>query len=69
MSKKLSIIVIIIMAIAAVWFYKNKSGQEVSAPTPAPAANSAEVVKEVESIDLGDVDSEFEQIDKDLDTL
>lgn len=66
MNKKLSILIIII-AVAAVWFYKNKSEKEILAP--APASNSSEIVKEAESIDVGDVDSEFKGIDKELDTL
>lgn len=64
MNKKISIIIIIVIAATAVWFYKSKSGNKALAP--APAANSSEVVKEVENIDVGNVDGGFEEIDKEL---
>lgn len=67
MNKKLSIIIIIVIAAAIVWFYKNKKSEEALAP--APAANLAEVVNEVESIDVGDVDKEFQGIDQELNGL
>ena len=61
--KKLSIIIIIIIAVVAIWFYK-KTGQE--ALVPSSASNTAEIINEVEGIDIGNTDSEFEEIDTDL---
>lgn len=65
--KKLNIIVILIIAVVAFWFYKNWSEKEMLAP--APAKNSAEVVNEVESINVGDIDTEFDEIDQELKEL
>lgn len=65
--KKFIIFVVIVVVAAAVWFYKNKKSDEILAP--APEANSAEVVKEVENIDIGNIDKEFEEIDQELNGL
>lgn len=68
--KKFIIFVVIVIAAAAVWFYENKTtsnDDEIFAP--APEANSAEVVKEVENIDIGTIDKEFEGIDQELNGL
>ncbi|MBI2064400.1 MAG: hypothetical protein HYT66_01685 [Candidatus Yanofskybacteria bacterium] len=66
--KKFILIIIIIIVAAAVWFYQKNSGSD-GALAPSPAGNSAEIVNEVENIDLGDTDSEFKEIDQDLNSL
>lgn len=73
MNKKALVIVIVIIVLVALglWWFR------ASAPAPAPApggqagAPAAEdsFVQEVDSLNLGDLDSEFQEIDQDLQTL
>jgi len=66
--KKLIIVIIVVIVAVAIWFYKKNTGLD-EALTPVPTSNSAEIINEVESIDLGDTDSEFKAIDQDLNSL
>lgn len=64
--KKLIIIIILVLIALAIWFYTSQIQEEVP---PVPLSDSTEELEEVESIDVGDIDKEFEGIDQELNGL
>jgi len=81
MSKALLIIIVIIAAIAGFWLWNlNKSEQDLLGPIPGdeglpqlPEVSSGDTTSQIQEdlnkIDLGDIDKQFENIDADLNSL
>lgn len=70
---KKSTVLVIILAVAVlafIFWWVSRAPQTVPTVTPtATATVQEETLQEVNELDLGDVDSEFQQIDQDLNTL
>lgn len=45
------------------------ASQEGAKPKPAEEDNAAMILKDVGSVDVGDIDNEFREVDKDLNQL
>jgi hypothetical protein len=76
MNKKtfILIVVIVVAAIIIVWWYTQTPTTQAPTEGPSgviapPADTTSEISKELESVDVGDVDKEFQQIDGELNTL
>ena len=67
-KKTLLIIVVIILAVVAFLWWQ-KSNQFFPQVTPGTATELDQINKDLLDLDISDVDKEFEEIDKDLDTL
>jgi len=66
MNKKTLLTIIIILAIALLVFLLSGS----PAVTPAPAEDSTAVItQDLEGLDLGDLETEFQDVNADLNTL
>lgn len=66
-TKLLIIVVIVILAAAGIWWWQAYTPtQPVEAP---PDDTSAAISQELGTVDLGNLDAEFQQIDADLNTL
>ena len=55
-----------------IWWVARAPAEEVVVATPTPTSTPVvkdEIQMEVEAMDLGDIDSEFKEIDQDLNTL
>ena len=74
MTKKNFILIILLIFVAgfALWlssFWSDQTEDAVLSPT-ARTSNTAEAISaDIEGIELGDLDAEFESIDKDLSNL
>ena len=69
MNKKLLIaIIVIILAAAGIWWWRS---QAPATPSGEAAGNddTATISQELETVDLGDLDKEFQSIDADLNAL
>lgn len=81
MNKTLLIIIVIIAAIAGFWLWNsNKSEKGLLGPTPAVEGlpqllevskgdTTGQIQEDLDKIDLGDIDKEFESIDSELNNL
>jgi FtsZ-interacting cell division protein ZipA len=63
----IGIIVVAILVLGGLWWMRsNKS----SGPAPLPAADTTgAIIEDADALDLGDLDQEFQDIDRDLQTL
>lgn len=72
-SKTGIIIAIIVIAALGYWYWSGKETPSVSAPTTATinetADTTADISTDVQNINVGDLNSDFEAIDKDINTL
>ncbi|MBI2075485.1 MAG: hypothetical protein HYT82_02355 [Candidatus Harrisonbacteria bacterium] len=73
--KKLLILLVLAVVAVGVW-YLLQGGTPVEAPAPAPvtealpeASPTADLDAELELIDIGDVDADFQEVDADLNQL
>ncbi|MEK7537168.1 MAG: hypothetical protein AAB584_01875 [Patescibacteria group bacterium] len=81
MSKILLIIIVIIAAIAGFWLWSsNKSDEGLLESTPSAEGlpqlpevsegdTTSQIQEDLDNIDLGDIDKQFENIDADLNNL
>lgn len=81
MSKNLLVIIVIIAAIAGFWLWNSNRLEESSLePTPGTEGlpqlpevsegdTTSQIQADLDKIDLGDVDKQFESIDSDLNSL
>lgn len=76
MKKSILIIIVIIIAGIVFWMFKSKTNAPATETTNAPTAQSqvgdAEINainKDIESIDVGSADQEFNDVNKDLQGL
>jgi len=83
MNKKVVTIVVAVLIVGALAFWLSKRGSEIPGTTggKTPVLNgttgegatggdtTGEINAEIESIDVGDIDSEFKDIDADLNNL
>ncbi|MDP3727613.1 MAG: hypothetical protein Q8R35_03165 [bacterium] len=70
MNKKLLIaIIVIVLAAAALWWWQSNAPATPSAGETVGSDDTAAISQELETVDLGDVDKEFQAIDADLDSL
>jgi len=74
MNKKtfIVIVVIIVAIIIIAWWYTQTPTTQAPTEGPAggvPTDTTSEISKELESVDVGDVDKEFQEIDGELNTL
>ena len=63
----IAIIVLGILALAGVWWFQSSKG-----PSPAseqPSDTTGAILQDADALDLGDLDKEFQDIDRDLQTL
>ena len=69
---KKSTVLLIILAVVVLafifWWVSRAPETEVGVPTSTPTPQD-ETLQEVNQLDLGDVDSEFQNIDQDLNSL
>lgn len=68
-----STVLVIVLAVAVLafifwWISRAPESEQGAVPTPIPTP-ADEILQEVEQLDTGNVDSEFQQIDQELDTL
>ena len=81
MSKTLLIIIVIIAAIAGFWLWNSNESEEGSLE-PIPSAEglpqlpevsqgdtTGQIQEDLDKIDVGDIDKQFENIDADLNSL
>ena len=66
MNTKLLLIVLLLAFVLIILGIKLLTPRE---PAVAPASDEKSILQEVETIDLGSLDSEFQNIDQDLNTL
>jgi uncharacterized protein YpmB len=75
MNKKTAIIIVIVAIAAAIFYFYYWSQQPVEAPTIAgqPAATAedtaAAIDNDLNNIDVGDLDKDFQEIDKNTESL
>lgn len=73
MKSKTGVIVAIIVIVAlGYWYWSVKGTPSVSAPTTTineVADTTADISADVQSIEVGDLNGDFEQMDKDINTL
>ncbi len=80
MKKILIVIVIVILVAIGAWWWMSQGGIPAYAPTTgqeAPEAsavaldadNTARISQELDSVDMGSLDNEFQGVDKDLNSL
>ena len=73
----IGIIVLAIIVLAGIWLMGSNKGPESALPgveppavsEPQPSDTTGMIVKDADALDVGDVDKEFQAIDKDLQTL
>ena len=71
-GKKTALITIIVGAIilgALVWWMKQAQAPQQVGVSPTSDAEAAAISQDVDSINVGDLNAEFEAIDKDLQSL
>ena len=69
MNKNTIIIIVAlgVLALAGVWLLQ---ANKESSPAPLqPADTTGMIIKDADALDMGDIDKEFQAIDKDLQTL
>lgn len=64
MNKKLYIIVIIVVAATLAWWWW--AGRQQTAEAPL---DTSDISRDLESVDVNNLDAEFKQIDQDLNNL
>lgn len=76
MKKTIIVIVILLIAGAVFWMFKSKTNIPVTETTNTPSAEQkvsetdiSTINKDIESIDVGNIDQEFNDVDKDLQGL
>lgn len=76
MKKTIIIIIILVIVGAIFWMFKSKTNAPATETTNAPATQAqvddAEITainKDIESIDVGNADTEFNDVNKDLQGL
>lgn len=63
-------LVVIILVVGGIYFYLSSQQKAPTPPTPAPAAKVQEnLEQELNGVDVGDIEGEFTQVDKDLESL
>ncbi|MDP3731181.1 MAG: hypothetical protein Q8R34_01655 [bacterium] len=69
-SASLIILAVAVLALIIWWVSQAPEMEETATPTttPTPAVQD-ELLQEADELDLGDIDSEFQQIDQELNTL
>ena len=69
MNKNILIgIVVIAVILVGVWIFLQQ-GTETQQESQAPADTTSSIQADLDALDLGDVDAEFESIDQDLNSL
>ena len=68
-KKTLLIIVVIILAVVAFLWWQKSNQFSPQATPPGTATELDQINKDLLDLDISDIDKEFEEIDKDLDTL
>ncbi|MEX2052930.1 MAG: hypothetical protein WD898_01745 [Candidatus Paceibacterota bacterium] len=66
------LLIVAVVVLVGLWFWLKDSKQEAGLqPTPTESVDPEvqEVILEVDNIDIGDLDAEFDSIDQDLDSL
>lgn len=74
MNKNILIVIVVIAALvlAGVWFWSRQSSAPSQTQQPTsqePSDTTGSIQADLESLDLGDVDKEFQVIDADLNSL
>jgi len=64
----IGIIVVGILVLAGVWWFQSKKGPSY-APLPEPSDTTGMIIQDADALNVGDVDKEFQDIDRDLQTL
>ena len=68
--KKFTIaIVCFVIIAAAIWFFQSPTPANAPAEQTASEDTTASINAELQSIDIGNVDEDFNSIDKDINTL
>lgn len=67
-NKTIVIVVLIVLAIFAFSFWRGKLVQGPSTPD-ITADTTADIQADIQGIDIGDLNGDFEQMDKDINTL
>lgn len=63
-------LVVIILVVGGIYFYLGSQQKAQTKPTPAPAAKVPENLEnDLNEVDIGDIEGEFTQVDKDLESL
>lgn len=63
-------LVVIILVVGGIYFYMSGQQKAQTQPTPTPAAKVEENLEnELNALDVGDLDQEFSEVDKDLQGL
>lgn len=63
-------LVVIILVVGGIYFYLNSQQGSQNEPAPTPAAKVGEDLEtELNTQDVGDLDEEFMEVDKDLESL
>ncbi|OHA68252.1 MAG: hypothetical protein A3A27_00210 [Candidatus Wildermuthbacteria bacterium RIFCSPLOWO2_01_FULL_47_18] len=73
MNKTILIVVgVAVLVLAGIWFWSQQSSAPSQAQQPSsqePSDNTASINADLEALDLGDVDKEFQGIDADVNSL
>ena len=71
-NKAIAIIIIVLVVLIGLWLWNSK--KNVYAPSPTgqvtpPIDDNAQITQDLDSIDLGDLEGDFQAIDQDLNSL
>lgn len=61
--------VVVVVVLAFVWWWFSRPDIQSPALTPEAALGLEQINQDLDELDIGDLDKEFDQIDQDLDTL
>ena len=64
----IGIIVVAIIVLAGIWLMQSNKGPESPVPLQ-PSDTTGMIIKDADALNVGDVDKEFQDIDRDLQTL
>jgi len=68
-SAPLIILAVAVLGFIIWWVSRAPQTEQVVYPTPTPTPVQDEIQTEVDQLDLGDIDQEFEEVDQELNTL
>ena len=69
MNKNTIIVIVVlgVLALAGVWWFQ--SNKSATLPVSQPEDTAQMIVNDVDALNVGDIDQEFQDIDRDLQTL
>ncbi len=65
------LLIVAVVVLVGLWFWLKDSRPQDAQPTPTESAvpEAQEIIDEIQNIDLGDLEAEFDAIDQDINSL